>query len=125
MADVYRSRLAAWLGLATLLGACATAELPRECVPPDPPTGLTVISLSKLRIRATWSHSGNADVVFHPEQSSDGGDTWQRMGNTRINGRTLTFVSLREGVTYRYRVRAHNRCGVSAWSNAASAEARR
>lgn len=125
MANEHWRRLAAWLGLATLLGACATAELPRDCVPPHPPTSLTTTPLSKLRIRATWFHSGNTDVVFQSEQSSDGGETWQRLGNTRINGRTLTVVSLKEGVAYRFRVRAFNRCGVSAWSNAEPAVARR
>lgn len=106
------------------LAACAAAELPRDCVPPDAPTALSAVPLSKLRIRIAWSHSGNADVIFRVEQSEDGGVSWAHRANTQINGRTVTSTRLADGVTYRYRVRAFNRCGSSAWSNEASATAR-
>jgi len=124
MADECHRALVGWLGLSTLRGGCATAELPRACVPPDAPCDLVGGPLAKHRIRGTWPQSANADVVFHPEQSFDCGEYWRRLGNARINGRALTFVSLKEGVSYRYCVRAFNRCGVSAWSNVASAVAR-
>ena len=88
--------------------------------PPSAPSALTAAGVSRSAIRLNWSHSGLTENGFKVERSKDGGRTFAQIGTTGANQLSYTDGVLSAGSTYRYRVRAFNLGGNSAYSNIAT-----
>ncbi|MFN2621831.1 MAG: Ig-like domain-containing protein, partial [Chthoniobacterales bacterium] len=80
-----------------------------QAAPPPAPTNLTFTEMSSASARLTWS--GQGATAYTIERSTDGGLTWQLIGE--VNGATTSFLdsSYRSGTFYSYRVRAKGETG--------------
>jgi predicted phage tail protein len=85
------------------------------CVPPDPPTGLRLLSASGGTVSLVWNPAGGSPSSYIVEAGSAPG-----LANLANSDLGLTTVLTATGVapgTYYVRVRARNACGTSAPSN--------
>lgn len=96
--------------------------------PPTAPSGLTATVEPVARRGApaavlTWTNNDFSAITVAIQNSSDGGLTWNAVGNAPVVGTIGTYTDggrrnrgLAAG-TYLYRVQALNNIGVSLWSN--------
>lgn len=129
------STFAGWSGACSGAGQCSVsvsgavdvgasfATVP--CSVPAAPTGLTATAQAKRQIALTWTDAADNESGFRLERSTNGGASWSAIGTVAANSTSFTNAGLTAGVTYTYRVQSYNDCGNSAWSNTASATARR
>ena len=85
---------------------------------PSAPTGITVASTGDGQMALiSWVQASDDEVGFQVERSDDDGSTWVF---SREVGKEMTQVSdllpLAESTNYKYRVRAYNGDGDSAWN---------
>jgi subtilisin family serine protease len=92
--------------------------------PPAAPTGLTATAVSSSQIDLAWTdNSGNEDG-FKIERCQDAGTPctdFAQIATVTANTTIYQDGGVAGGATYRYRVRAHNSGGNSAYSNEADA----
>ena len=89
---------------------------------PADPTGCNATALSGLAIQVIWTDASSNEDGFHLERS-DAGGPFTQIAAPSANVTSYTDSGLTDGVTYTYRVRAHNAVGNSGYSNQASATA--
>ena len=73
-------------------------------------------SASDRTVDMAWEDLANDEIGFNIEYSLDGGDTWNKSGNTSANVASRTATGLRVGQTYEFRVRSFNAYGSSGWT---------
>jgi hypothetical protein len=87
--------------------------------PPDAPTNLTVTAVPLWRINLSWTDNSSNEDSFRIERSSGG--TWSTLATVAANATSYADETATPGVTYSYRVFAHNTSGDSDPSNTDSA----
>jgi hypothetical protein len=95
---------------------------PAPATPPAAPSGLTATAASTTRINLTWTDASSNETGFKIERCT--GSTCTNFAQITTVGMDVTSYSntgLSKNTTYRYRVRATNSGGDSAYSNIASA----
>lgn len=103
----------------------ATATVVTPPAPPSPPaapTGLTAGATSASTVALTWTDNASNETAYVLDRSVDGGLTWVLVTSSLpADTSSFTDSGLSSSTTYRYRVRAENAGGPSAWSAVASA----
>jgi Fibronectin type III domain len=87
---------------------------------PAAPTNLTATAVSSSQINLSWTDRSNNETGFEVYRSRHG-SSFKRIATVGANVTTYADSGLRHSTTYRYRVRAFNSGGNSAYSNIASA----
>ena len=81
-----------------------------------PPSNLTAKALSSSSIEIKWKDNSNDESAFKIERKM-GSENWKQIRIARPNATSFKDTSLKTGTIYRYRVRAMNARGNSAFSN--------
>jgi len=90
---------------------------------PSAPSNLTASAVSRSQINLTWTDTGSNESGFKIERCT--GATCSNFVQIATVGANVTNFSnsgLKRNTNYRYRVRAYNGAGASAYSNIASAK---
>jgi hypothetical protein len=94
--------------------------------PPAAPGNLTATAVSRSQIKLAWTDNSNNEQVFAIERCRGATCTnFALIATVGANVKTFANTGLSRNTTYRYRVRAHNDAGNSAYSNIASAKTSR
>lgn len=93
---------------------------PPEAQPPAAPDNMTASARSTSRITLGWRDNSDDEDGFHLDRAV-GNSSFTRIANLGANATGGTNNGLAAETTYRYRIRAFNGQGVSAWSNIAAA----
>ncbi|HKO98099.1 MAG TPA: fibronectin type III domain-containing protein [Pyrinomonadaceae bacterium] len=89
---------------------------------PAAPTNLTAVAATSSQINLTWSDNSTSETGFYIERCTNLNCTsFTQIAQATSNAATYSNSSLSAGVTYRYRIRAFNATGTSAYSNIAQA----
>lgn len=92
---------------------------------PAAPSGLTATTISSTQINLSWTDNANNETGFKIERCKNpkNGTCTNFAQIASVGGNTTTFsnTGLNKNSSYRYRVRAANAAGDSAYSNIASA----
>jgi hypothetical protein len=72
-------------------------------------------------ISLTWADNASSESGFQIERRTGAFGAWNLVATVAANVTTFTDTGLQRRVTYRYRVRAFNASGVSAYSNVVTA----
>jgi titin len=91
---------------------------------PEPPSGLTTGPVTVSSITVTWTDTSNNEDGFLIESCKPKGKTcnFAQIAEVGPNATSFADTGLSKGTQYRYRVRAFNATGNSAYSNIASAK---
>jgi hypothetical protein len=92
---------------------------PPRRTPPPAPNGLTATAVSGTAVNLNWSDNSSNESSFTVEQSADG-IHWSVLTTLPQDSTSYRTALLTSTHTYRYRVRAANRAGSSAYSNVAT-----
>ncbi len=88
--------------------------------PPGPPSGLTAFGVSKSQINISWTDASNNEDGFKIERCRGATCTnFAQIATVGSGVTTFANTALTSNTTYRYRVRAFNTGGNSAYSNIA------
>ena len=91
-------------------------------LPPDAPASLTAVALGSNSIGLTWTNLAVDQTEIRVERCRGTGCTGcVEVAALPGTETSMTDAGLAARTTYRYRVRAHNATGDSAYSNVASA----
>jgi len=89
---------------------------------PSAPSGLTATAVSKSEINLTWTDNAGNETGFKIERCKGSTCTnFTQIATVAANATSYSNTKLSASTTYRYRVRAYNAAGNSAYSNLASA----
>ena len=106
--------------------ASATVVITVQDVPPADPSGLTANAASATRVDLAWTDNSANETSFLIERSTSSTTGFKQIASVGASIRTYTDgTGLSSGKVYYYRVRAANSAGNSAYSNTASATAKR
>jgi len=97
-------------------GFSAGASATTDDVPPSPPTGPAVVVTGATSLRLTWTDASDNEDTFEIERREDAGDTWAGVGTAAADATQWDDSGLLPTTEYRYRVRACNGAGCSAWT---------
>lgn len=90
---------------------------------PTPPGNLTATAVSSSQINLTWTDNANNEDGFKIERCKGSFCTnFAQIATVGSNVKSYSDTGLSPRTTYRYRVRAYNAAGNSAYSNKASAK---
>ncbi|MFM1770158.1 MAG: hypothetical protein RJA22_2687 [Verrucomicrobiota bacterium] len=104
----------------------ATASATTLATTPAAPSGLTATAQTGLRISLSWADNASNEANFSIERSTRATSGFKAIATVGANVTAFTDgIGLSSGKIYYYRVRAINSAGNSAYSNTASATARR
>jgi hypothetical protein len=91
---------------------------------PATPTGLKAIPLSWNKIKLEWKHKSKIEKGFRIERKT-GKREWEAIKTTKANKKQYRDKGLEANKLYKYRIRAFNKNGYSAYSNTAKARTRK
>jgi len=98
-------------------GAVAPAPAPAA------PTNLTATAISRSQINLSWTDNADNETGFRIERCKNANCTnYAQVAEVGVNVTAFADTSVNRNTAYRYRVRAFNASGNSAYSNAASAK---
>lgn len=89
---------------------------------PSAPTGIAA-SAGNAIVNVSWTDTAgttNSETGFRLERSTDNGATWPVSFTPAANAVSYADTTVTNGTPYRYRVRADNTCGSSAYSTMTS-----
>jgi len=93
---------------------------------PTAPASLTATALSRSSIGLTWANGTGSQTEVSVERCKGSGcKDFAQVATLAGSATTFTDTGLAARTTYRYRVRAHNTTGDSAYSNTSSAQTKR
>jgi len=88
---------------------------------PSAPSNLTATTISSSQIRLNWTDNSNNETGFKIERCGNSAcSNFSQIGTVNANTTSFDDTGLRSGRTFRYRIRAYNSAGNSAYSNIAS-----
>jgi hypothetical protein len=87
---------------------------------PAAPSALTASRLSPSSVRLSWTDNAGNETGFRIERAAGVKGSFALLVEVGTNVTTYTDSTISTGTAYRYRVRAFNLSGSSAWSNVAS-----
>jgi probable HAF family extracellular repeat protein len=87
---------------------------------PSAPSALTASLMSPPSVRLGWTDNAGNETGYRIERSVGIKGTFVLLAQVGANATTYSDSTITTGTTYRYRVRAFNASGSSAWSNVAS-----
>lgn len=104
----------------------ASATTQASAQPPAAPSGLTATAVSTSQINLAWTDNAGNETGFRIERCQGQGCTsFTQIAQVGANVRSFSNTGLSRNTRYRYRVRAYNAAGNSAYSNTANARTRR
>jgi hypothetical protein len=90
--------------------------------PPEAPTALTATAVSRTQINLAWLDKSGNETGFKIERCKGSTCTnFSQIATVGANVKSYSNTRLTKNTTYRYRIRAYNAAGNSAYSNTASA----
>jgi hypothetical protein len=93
-----------------------TAALVSNSKLPVSPTNLAAAALAPKQVKLTWTDNSKNETSFVIERKTANG-RWIKIASAKANAMTFVDKTAKPGMTYAYRIRAHNRYGYSAYSN--------
>jgi probable HAF family extracellular repeat protein len=84
---------------------------------PAAPTALAGAVVTATRVRLNWTDNATTEAGFRVERSVGAQGSFVLLAQVGANTTSYTDKSLKARSVYRYRVRAYNTTGPSAWSN--------
>jgi hypothetical protein len=91
--------------------------------PPAAPSNLKATAVSRSQINLAWNDNSNNEKTFAIERCRGATCTnFALIANVAANKTSYSNTGLSRNTTYRYRIRAYNDAGYSAYSNIASAK---
>jgi predicted secreted protein len=100
----------------------ATAVTQAAPTVPAAPTNLTATAVSKSQINLAWTDNASNETGFKIERCKGSTCTnFAQIATVGVNVTTYSNTGLSSNTSYRYRVRAYNAAGNSAYSNIAKA----
>lgn len=115
----YRIRAVNAIG-ASAFSAWETATV--DAVPPAAPTGIAAVSLSNnTHIRVTWQDNSTTETGFELERQTLAGAVWGPVATLSVSANTTQHDDPAGVGTHRYRARAVNAAGASAFTGWVSA----
>lgn len=117
--NVYRYRVSA----GNALGASAPSGIAEaSTVLPAAPSTLAAQTLSRTEIALTWTDNSDNETGFQVERcTGDGCTNFVQVGAAGLNSTAFNDITVQPDSRYRFRVRAFNAAGGSAYSNIAEA----
>ena len=106
--------------LSTLFAGVAGGEGDPPLTAPNTPSGLNATADTDSQISLTWTDNSDNEDGFKIERKTGTG-SFTEIAQLAANSTNFTDIGLDTSTTYKYRVRAHNAGGDSAYSNEASA----
>ncbi len=94
---------------------------PLPVTPPKAPSNLRAVAASTGSITLAWNDNSNNEDQFRVAISYDVGVTWKNIGVTGPNVTQLKVTGLRQATWHRFKVRAANGAGYSAYTNVIAA----
>lgn len=89
---------------------------------PAAPSNLTATATSRSQVRLNWTDNSSNETGFKVEICTGASCTnFSQIGTAGANATTINVTGLSRSTTYRFRIRASNASGDSAYSNIASA----
>lgn len=82
---------------------------------PLAPSNLALFGAAKTALTVVWVDNANNEQGFYLQRRRTG--QWATIATLPANTTKYTDSGLVSGTTYRYRIQAYNKDGVSAWSN--------
>ena len=121
-ATAYSYRVRAYNGAGnSAYSNVASATTPSAPVPAAP-TNLTATAISSSQINLGWTDNATNETGFRVEECVGASCTnFIELGTVGANATSEPITGTTGGTTYRYRIRAYNGAGNSAYSNIASA----
>lgn len=95
----------------------ATATTLVNMTVPKAPNSLTAVAASATRVNLAWHDNSLNESGFRIERSADGGKTWTQIVEVGANITSYADQTVSSQASYRFRVRAFNAGGTSAYSN--------
>jgi fibronectin type 3 domain-containing protein len=94
---------------------------PAAATPPAAPTSLTAAAASASRVNLTWADNSTNESGYRIERCTGQSCTnFSQIGTTAADVKTYADTTTAKNTYYRYRVRAYNASGTSAYSNIAT-----
>lgn len=98
--------------------AAALSYLQSQGTPPAAPSSLTASAASRTQINLSWTDNSTNESGFKIERCTGSTCTsFAQIATTGANATSYSNGGLKRNTTYRYRVRAYNNGGDSAYSN--------
>jgi formylglycine-generating enzyme required for sulfatase activity len=88
---------------------------------PVAPSGLSAAPVSTSQINLAWKDNANNEAGYQIERKVGTNGTYVPVGTAAANAESFNDLSLAQGTTYFYRIRATNNIGTSEYSAEASA----
>ncbi len=102
--------------------ASTTVTINANSNPPSAPSNLTATPVSGSQINLTWTDNSANETGFKIERCAGSGcANFAQIATVGANTKSYSNTGLKRNTSYRYRVRAYNSSGNSAYSNTASA----
>ena len=93
-------------------------------VPPSAPSNVTATALGGGQARVTWRDNSGNETGFQIERQKRVGSSWTNTTTFNVGANVTTYTDTPGAGQFRYRVRAFNGAGYSAWSAYATVKVR-
>lgn len=89
-------------------------------VAPNPPTGVTMSSITRTSATVSWTDASSDEDGFDVEVAASPYSSWTTVTATAANVTTASITGLSEGTTYKVRVRSFDSDADSTWAESSA-----